>query len=158
MDNRNIKLSLRKVIHSHKNLLLNWANDPVVRKGSFQNHMITEDEHEKWFDSKLNNPNVLMWIFTYNGSPAGTIRFEKDKKEVILSYQIAPNYRGKGLGTDMLKMAIERVEYNWHHSNKIMAYTVPGNIASVKSMEKVGFCLESSSNEKIVMYYLIPKN
>ena len=134
-----------------------WANDPEVRKGSFKNHTITKDEHRIWFDKKHRDPNVLMWVFEVNNSPAGLVRLEKDNNEVVLSYQIASQYRGKGLGTKMLKMAMNEVENHWRNI-KVMAYTVPGNIASVKSMEKAGFCLESSSDEKIVMFFIKPKN
>ena len=157
MNDSNNHLSLRKVINTDEDLLLIWANDPEVRKGSFKNHTITKDEHRIWFDKKHRDPNVLMWVFEVNNSPAGLVRLEKDNNEVVLSYQIASQYRGKGLGTKMLKMAMNEVENHWRNI-KVMAYTVPGNIASVKSMEKAGFCLESSSDEKIVMFFIKPKN
>lgn len=147
MDDSNNHLSLRKVINTDEDLLLIWANDPVVRKGSFNKDAITKDEHRIWFDKKHRDPNVLMWIFEVNNSPVGLVRLEKDNNEVVLSYQIASQSRGKGLASKMLKMAMNEVESHWRNI-KILAYTLPVNIASVKSLEKAGYCLESSSDEK----------
>lgn len=152
MKNSKNLLSLRKVTSSDEDLLLTWTNDPLVRKGSFKNHTITKKEHKIWFNNKFKNPDVLMWIFQINNSPGGLVRLERENNEVVLSYQVAAEYRGKGLGTEMLKMAIDEVEHLWQDI-KVMAYTVPGNVASVKSMEKAGFCLESSDNDKIVMFF-----
>lgn len=147
MNDSNSHLSFRKVIKTDEDLILTWANDPVVRKGSFNHDTIAKDEHRIWFDKKLMDPNVLMWIFEVNNSPAGLVRLEKDNNEVVLSYQIASQYRGKGLGTKMLKMAMNEVENHWQNI-KVLAYTLPENIASIKSLEKAGFRLESSSDEK----------
>ena len=156
MNDSKSHLALREVISTDEDLLLIWTNDPEVRKGSFNSHRITKDEHRIWFDKKFKDPNVLMWIFEVNNLPGGLVRLERDNDEIVLSYQIASQYRGKGLGTKMLEMAMNEMENHWQNI-KVMAYTVPGNIASVKSMEKVGFCLESTSDEKIVMFFRQPK-
>ena len=141
------QLSLRKVIKNDEDMILTWANDPLVRKGSFNNDIITKDEHTKWFENKLTDPNVLMWIFEVDNCPAGLVRLEKSNNEVVLSYQLAPHFRGKGLASKMLKMAMSEVKNYWQRM-KIMAYTVPGNIASTKSLERAGFYLVSSSDER----------
>jgi len=144
---KNNHLSLRKVIDADEDLLLIWTNDPEVRRGSFQNHTITKDEHRTWFEKKHKDPNVLMWIFEFNNSPAGLVRLEKDKNEVLLSYQIASQYRNRRLGTKMLKMAMEELDNHWQNI-EVIAYTLPENITSIRSLEKAGFILVSSSDEK----------
>lgn len=147
MDDSNNHLSLRKVIKTDKNLLFKWANDPEVRKWSFSNNAITKSEHKIWFDKKHKDPNVLMWIFEDDNSPAGMFRLEKENNKVLLNYLMASQSRGKGLASKMLKMAINEVKSHWQNI-KVLAYTLPENIASIKSLEKAGFCLESSSDEK----------
>ena len=54
----------------------------------------------------------------------------------------------------MLKMAINEVKYYWQNV-KILAYILPENITSIKLLEKSGFFLENSSNEK--NYYVFNK-
>ena len=53
-------------------------------------------------------------------------------------------------------MAMDEIENHWWNI-KVMAYIVPGIIAYDKSMGKAVFCLESSSNEKTVMFLITPK-
>jgi len=59
MDDSNNHLSLRKVIDTDESILFNWANDPDVRKWSFNQNFITSNEHRTWFKQKLNDINVL---------------------------------------------------------------------------------------------------
>ena len=147
MDDSNNHLSLRKVIKTDEILLFDWTNDPDVRKWSFNKNSITLDVHKIWFKQKFDDVNVLMWIFEVNSRPAGLVRLEKDNSEVVLNYLIASQSRGKGLASKMLKMAMNEVGSHWQNI-KVFAYTLPENIASIKSLERAGFYLESSSNEK----------
>jgi len=140
-------LSLRKVIYADRILLFKWINDPDVRKWSFSKHPVKLDEHNIWFEKKYNDPNVLMWIFEVNNDPTGMVRLEKEDNKVFLNYLLAPQSRGKRLATKMLKIAINEVRNHWHNF-ELFAYTLPENIASIKSLERAGFYLESSSNEK----------
>ena len=88
-----------------------------------------------------------MWILDYNNSPAGLVRLEKYENEVILNYLISTESRGKRLAVSMLKMAINELRCYWNNV-KILAYTLPENIASIKSLEKAGFSLENSNEKK----------
>ena len=53
----------------------------------------------------------------------------------------------------VLKIAIEKVSKYWSN-NKILAYTIPDNIASIKSLEKAGFHFNSSTNNKNCYIFL----
>tara|TARA_B100000315_G_scaffold175348_1_gene163860 strand:+ start:841 stop:1314 length:474 start_codon:yes stop_codon:yes gene_type:complete len=152
MDDINNHLSLRKVIYTDESLLFNWANDPDVRKWSFSKNIISLDEHKIWFNKKLNDSNVLMLIFEVNNTPTGMVRLEKENGEVVLNYLIASQSRGKGLASRMLKMAMNEVENHWQ-SFKVLAYTLPGNIASTKSLEKAGFLLSETDTRKNFLVY-----
>ena len=147
MDDSNNNLSLRKVIKTDEILLFDWTNDPDVRKWSFNKNSITLDVHKIWFKQKLKNKNILMWIFEVNNTPAGLVRLEKDNSKIVLNYLIASQSRGKGLASKMLKIAMNEVRSHWQNI-KVFAYALPENIASIKSLERAGFYLESSSNEK----------
>jgi len=148
MDDSNNNLSLRKVIKTDEILLFDWTNDLDVRKWSFNKISVKLDEHKIWFKQKFDDVNVLMWIFEVNSTPAGLVRLEKDNSEVVLNYLIASQSRGNGLAGKMLKMAMNEVRSHWQNI-KVFAYTLPENIASIKSLETAGFYLESSSNNKI---------
>ena len=150
-------LLLRKVTAADEKLLLLWANDPETRKWSFNSSAITPSGHKKWFESKLNDQNVLMWILEDNNRPAGLVRLEKENNGVVLNYLIAPKDRGKGLAKVMLEMAMDMKEDYWGN-NKVLAYTLPKNIPSIKSLEKAGFSLvESTDKKSLYVFYKTKK-
>ena len=140
-------LFLRKVIMADKKLLLLWANDSETRKWSFNSNTIAPFEHKKRFKKKLNSPNVLMLILEQGNIPAGLASLEKEDDEIVLNYMIAPEERGQGLASKMLEMAMDIKENYWGNI-KVLAYTLPENIASKKSLEKAGFTLMNSSEVK----------
>ena len=104
---------------------------------------------------KLNNTNILMMIFEVNYNPAGLVRFEKKGSIVVLNYLIAHSFRGKGLANKMLGLALKKLKKDWGKI-KVYAYKLPENIASIKSMGKVGFSLYSQNSEKHC--YILEKN
>ncbi|MBC8183893.1 GNAT family N-acetyltransferase [candidate division KSB1 bacterium] len=140
-------LFFRKVTTADEKLLLFWANDPETRKWSFNSNAIAPSEHKKWFKSNLNSPNVLMLILEYEKRPAGLVRLERKDNEVVLNYLIASEERGKGLASKMLEMAMDMKDDYWGNI-KVLAYTLPENIASKKSLEKAGFTLLNSAEGK----------
>ena len=138
---------LRRAVVEDGPLLFDWINDPAVRRWSFNKDTITLDEHKAWFNNKVNDVNVLIWIFEYENAPAGMVRLEKEDDNVNLNYLIASNSRGKGLASNMLKMATVEVEGYWQNIN-IFAYTLSDNIASIKSLKRAGFSNHSATNDK----------
>ena len=140
-------LSLRKVNKKDESLLFNWANDSDVRKWSFNKKTITLDKHKIWFEGKLSNKNVLIWILEDENMPAGMVRLEKEGSSILLNYLIAPKSRGKKLASKMLDMAMKELNTYWKNV-KVLAYTLPNNIASIKSLENAGFFFDGLSSEK----------
>ena len=147
MANVSGSLFLRKVTTADEKILLFWANDSETRKWSFNPNAIVPYEHKKWFNSNLKSPNVRMLILENENRPAGLVRLERKDDEVVLNYLIAPEERGKGLASRMLLMTMSEVNNYWQNI-KVLAYTLPENIASIKSLEKAGFTLESSTSGK----------
>ncbi len=140
-------LLLRKANINDESLLFNWANDPDVRKWSFNKKIISLSEHKVWFNRKLTNKNIIIWILESSNTPAGMVRFEKKENKILLNYLIAPHWRGQRLASNMLTMAMIELNNYWKNI-KVLAYTLPENIASIKSLEKAGFSFENSSTEK----------
>jgi len=147
MDYMVNNLSLRKVIENDESLLFNWINDPEVRRWSFNKKSIKLDVHKNWFKRKLFDENVSILILEEKNIPAGMVRLEKEGNRVLLNYLIAPQFRGKKLAGKMLVMAMKELNNYWKNV-KVLAYTLPENIASIKALENSGFCLENSSSYK----------
>ena len=113
MENMNDRQLLRKVNKNDEELLFIWANDPAVRRWSFNKDPITLDEHKNWFTKILNDENVLFWIFEVESTPQGLVRLHKNNNEVTLNYLISPESRGKGLANKMLILTMPEIRKYW---------------------------------------------
>lgn len=148
MVSKSDSLFLRGIKTDDEKLLFNWANDPETRKWSFNSNSISPAEHSKWFKSKLNSSNVLMLILEYENRPVGLVRLEREDNEAILNYLIAPEERRKGLAKIILEMAMDFKKDYWG-GIKVLAYTMPENSASKKSLKKAGFILMETTESKL---------
>jgi RimJ/RimL family protein N-acetyltransferase len=142
---------LRKATTWDEKMLFEWANDPIARKSSFNKTLITLDEHHRWFQSKLNDSNNLIWIFEIDRSSTGFVRLEKNSSDILLSYFIMAESRGKGLAATMLKMAIVETHTYWQDV-VFVAHCLPENIASRRALEGAGFYLDDSILGPNVVY------
>lgn len=144
---------LREVSLKDEKLLFDWANDPVVRQGSFNNNPISFAKHQSWFRGKRSSQNTIMWIFECSNIPCGLVRIERSNKELILNYLIAASHRGKKMASVMLRMALEKTCIELPGA-KILAYTTKNNVASCRSLKKAGFQLDNTCDEKNCFIYL----
>jgi RimJ/RimL family protein N-acetyltransferase len=71
--------------------------------------------------------------------PFGSIRFEFNDDEAILSYTIDKRYRGKGLGSIILKEGISVIQKEHFETKFIFGYVHENNKSSKYSFLKAGF-------------------
>lgn len=148
------KIILRAVERSDKDILRNLINDSdteyLLGGWSFP---ISDFIQEEWMKSLKPNPHILRCM----------IEEKKDKKTlgtVILSdidykngtaevhIKLMGDYRGMGYGTDTLKAV---VVYSFHELRLQCIYACVNeyNIASQKSIEKIGFQMEGKLRKRI---------
>lgn len=125
---------LRKATYDDWKILLDWRNDPLTRNNSFKQDKISEQTHKVWFTNSLSNIDREIYILENNLIPVGSIRSDKNSaNEYILSWNIAPDQRGKGYGTKILEMFLQ------NKIGKFIAEIKPENIASIKMVQNNGF-------------------
>lgn len=132
-----IQLSTREAIKEDMLLVYNWSNDSLVRKNSYDSEPIKLDNHQKWFDSKVNNKNTKLYIVEYNSSPAGIVRYEVKEEHAVVGITIAKEFRGRKLASLFLSKTAK--EYFNEFKKPIIAYIKKENIPSVKSFKKAGY-------------------
>lgn len=133
------ELSLRKVSQEDMELYYFWANDPKVRKNSFQQEQITWNKHVAWFRSRLGSPSTEMWLMqTPSGLPVGQVRFDIDGETVNISYSLDPVARGRGWGVRLVELGINKVSESGN-GIMIQGKVKKGNHASRKIFFNLGF-------------------
>jgi RimJ/RimL family protein N-acetyltransferase len=144
-DSHNI--SIRKATEGDLMLYFNWANDPLVRMTSFFFKPIEAEEHNEWFSKKLNDDNACLYVLEKNSKHFGQVRFEITNI-IVVSISVDVNFRGQGLASKMLSLAIKTFHENY--KGDIYAYIRKDNLASIKIFEKTGFVyLEDQVNNNI---------
>jgi UDP-2,4-diacetamido-2,4,6-trideoxy-beta-L-altropyranose hydrolase len=106
--NAKTPLRARLARRDDEKMLLNWANDPLVRKNAFNMHQIDSATHRKWFYSRLRDlENCRLFILeTERGLPIGQVRFEQNSDGWVVTYSLDSCARGSGLGQSILQIAM----------------------------------------------------
>lgn len=130
-------LRVRAATHADEDLLLEWANDPAVRAQAFRPAPIPADEHHRWLAARLAAPaaGLLSIVEAPNGVPVGQVRLDRTAQGWEISYSLDEAFRGMGLGRRLLRSALpDRGE-----ATPLLARVKPGNVASQKVFEGLGF-------------------
>ena len=80
-----------------------------------------------------------MFIGLLQNEPVGQIRFDKESEDYVLDYSIAKIYRGKGLGTEIVKAGIKILTETIHKPFTVVAHVKEENIVSIKVFTKLHF-------------------
>ena len=135
-------MKLRDATFEDWKVLLDLRNDEGTKQNSFNQEDINENDHKNWLANSLENGNRRIRILydSKTSTSVGMIREdhhllnnESKYPSVTLSWAIHPEYRGKGLGTKILKLATE------DRSESFYAEIKHENIASIKMTTNNGF-------------------
>jgi len=138
-------LILRLASIKDADCLFEWRNDPDTRKASHSTERIEVADHMQWLKASLYNPNRRLYVAEKKHVPVGTVRADFDNGTWTLSWSVSPRYRGKGIASQMLALAVE--EFNEPLAAEVKAQ----NIASIKVAQRTGFILQQE--QEGVLYF-----
>jgi RimJ/RimL family protein N-acetyltransferase len=130
---------LRKADYSDMELLFQWANDPETRANSFNSEPILFDDHKHWFSEKINSPNVVFFIYRYEGRDIGQVRLDISDDTAIINYSIDPFFRGKGYGYRMITLTEKEIQNDFPAIKWIQAEIKYENKASQNIFRKLNY-------------------
>ncbi len=116
-----------------------WTNHPQTRRYAFKKGFIPLEEHSEWFAEKIKDQNCIFKLLISEGEPVGSIRYDVKGEEGLISYLVAPNQTGKGLGTKLLELSVLGLQKERKDIKSIKGLVKKENIASIKIFEKLGF-------------------
>lgn len=138
MEN-NERVYLRDVTREDCDLLFSWANNKETRKNSFNSEQIDYKEHVEWFNNLLLSDNRKQFLLMAGSDPVGQVRIDIYGNCCEISYSIEASNRNKGYGTEIIKLAIDKIKNDFSEIKTITARIKPENVASMKCFEKNGF-------------------
>ncbi|HYD44872.1 MAG TPA: UDP-4-amino-4,6-dideoxy-N-acetyl-beta-L-altrosamine N-acetyltransferase [Phenylobacterium sp.] len=97
------RVELRDLRDNDRERILNWRNSPDVRAFMYTDHLISPEEHARWFEGAGRDPRRRYWIIEANGSPVGLANLadiDLGAGRCAWAYYLAdPSVRGMGLGS-----------------------------------------------------------
>ncbi len=138
-------ITFRKATLDDRALLLAWRNAPMTRKASHQSHVISVQEHNQWLRATLSCSSRKLYIALTRGVPVGTVRVDLVDGVYELSWTVAPEKNGQGIGKQMIYQLASLI------ADPIKAEIKADNKASVKIAEHAGMRLAFEENS--VLHY-----
>ena len=133
-------------------LLLDWANDPLVRANALNTENISSDTHHAWFNSRLQNPEICKILIIENEKeiPIGQVRIEKKNNKWFIDFSLAKFARGKKIGPKLLKVAITK--FKKMGIKAFFAEVKSDNIASCRVFEKNKFEKKTTFKRNLINF------
>lgn len=123
-----------------------WANESMTRKFSYSSNRILFEDHSKWYTGKMLDDNCIYLILWAEYQPCGQIRYDISGNVFLISFNIDVNFRGKGLGTKILKLGQEYLEqYVTVRPITLIGFVKKENIASIISFERNNYVKEEAN-------------
>jgi spore coat polysaccharide biosynthesis protein SpsF len=102
-------LRLRPAAVSDSANLLRWRNDPVTARFSETPSAVGSATHATWLAARLDRPATRIWIACLGEQPVGQVRIDVAAAEGQVSLGLDPKWRGRGLGTELVRQLIKSV-------------------------------------------------
>ena len=146
-------LRLRSATPADENLYLKWANEPEVRRQSFNTAMIPVDQHQRWFRSRLRSQDALLRVMVdAEGLTLGQIRFERRPSEpsrADIGFSLDPVARGHGLASELLKLGTAELARLWGGDMNAYGEVRMSNPASASAFLRAGFVEGASPRQGV---------
>lgn len=136
--------SVRAMIREDLETVLSWRNHPSVRLFMYNQHEISQDEHQCWFERSQNNNGTHLLIFEIDNKPLGFINFTREYGGSVADWGFytsptAPKGTGRQLGRTALTYAFGLLKLH-KVCGRVLAY----NTRSIKFHQNLGFKLEGT--------------
>lgn len=143
-------LKARLACLEDEEVLLCWANDPLVRQNGFTLSGITPETHRAWFYRRLRDPgNCRIYIIeTEDGLPIGQVRFERAGYEWEIHFALNALARSRKIGKAMMQTGLQEFR-RLSLSGLLLARVKHSNLPSRRVFESLGFASETVGEQVV---------
>jgi RimJ/RimL family protein N-acetyltransferase len=118
--------------------LLRWRNDPETRRASFTEAEVRPADHERWLADTLARADRRLYVALAGDEEVATARLDLEGAEAEVSITVAPEWRGRGLATAVLR-ALADEAFGRLALSRLVARVKGSNPASRAVFERAGF-------------------
>ena len=142
-----ILIHIRLATESDSKEIFKWRNDSLTRKMSLNTNFVNWEEHNIWIKESLKNTNKILLICeNQSNEKISFIKLEVKNNEALISINLSPIHRGKGLSQLCINSAIFYISNYFKNLNFLKAQIKEINIVSKKIFLNSGFKLYNTHN------------
>ena len=139
-------VTLRPALSSDAMTLWRWRNDPQTRAASFSGDAVELAAHERWLQETLGRPDRRLYVAHADGRAVATARLDVQGTDAIVSLTVAPEWRGRGLATHVLRALVAEV-FSAPGPRRLVAHVKADNAASHAAFTRAGFALTAGGHD-----------
>lgn len=140
-------IKLRRATAADTRRLFEWRNDAETRAGYENTEPVAWEDYVRWVADALARPDQELWIAERDGKPVGIVRIDRRGPGLSeLNYTVAPESRGQGIGTEMVRLAVTMAG-----ADDLLAVIKAGNEPSIRIVRRLGFT-EIQRDNGLVVY------
>lgn len=140
------RVDLRPLESGDAGRVLAWRNSPDVRAYMYTDHVISPDEHARWFAGIEGDETRRYWIIEMDDAPVGLANLydvDRRNQRCAWAYYLAdPAVRGLGLGSYVEYWMLEYV-FEGLHLDKLWCEVLASNEPVWRLHETFGFVTEA---------------
>lgn len=147
-------LRLRPATAADATDLLAWRNDPTSVAFSASGTAVEESEHRAWLARRLDDPGCRLLVADCDGREVAMLRIDVADAVGTVSIAVAPQERGRGLGSAILVRAVEELAGDMQ-VRLLVAEVLAGNAASLAAFGAAGFVVEAGDDRLVRLVHTL---
>jgi UDP-4-amino-4,6-dideoxy-N-acetyl-beta-L-altrosamine N-acetyltransferase len=144
---------LRDLRAGDQEVVLEWRNQPEVRRWMYSDHEIQPLEHAHWFSSVLVHPAKKYWVINWEGRDVGIANLDqidhKHRRCTWAFYLADASTRGQGIGK-VVEFLVLRYVFEVLDFDRLWCEVLSTNEAVVRLHESFGFRREGLLRNHVV--------
>lgn len=141
-------ITMRLAVAEDSMALFEWRNHARIRQVSRNTDLIALDDHQRWLQATLLNPNRVLLIGMQDQQPIGVVRFDIHDADAEVSIYLVPEIQKTGLGTQLLHSAELWLAQHRPDIERICAVVLGNNQPSHRLFACSGYLPDSTSYSK----------
>lgn len=146
-------VSFRDLTPGDKDMIRAWRNLPEIRKYMYTDHVISEQEHEAWFQRITKDASCRYWVIVCDGEDVGLVNLygidRTNRRCYWAFYVVSPNVRGKGVGS-FTEYFVLRYVFDDLQLNKLCCEVLDFNQGVVRMHKGFGFVQEGLFRRHVI--------
>jgi len=141
-----LNISIRQISDKDCHDIHEWRNDVTTRQMSLNGDIVDYEHHKLWFSKVLNSDEHVGLVGETNYEKIGIVHFREYEKQIFVSINLNPMFRGKGLSSTFLKKSLDFYLMKHQLVSQFFAQIKYDNIKSERIFKNNNFVFVSYHN------------